>query len=142
VIMGKMIGVLAFLALGGISAEASFASTSLHANLDEMCVCNTTRDFNNKLTLDPCITAAKAQLAEANRLGESVEGRHNVIELARRVKEIASCDIGLATDVAALAALAPDWVQVTFGAALDGTGTGSVRNPTSPTSGSAAGSPS
>jgi hypothetical protein len=130
--ISKVLGAVGLLAAIGFSGHSASASIGLDAN---MCVCGSA---TQKLpgVVDPCILGAKAQLAEAARLGDSPAGRKIIVDLARQVKALAACNVGLATDLAALAAGAPQWAQVAFGAVLDGTGTGSIggsiKKPASP----------
>jgi hypothetical protein len=139
----KFASSLAFFAFIGFSWNSAFAAIDTNTNLNDTCVCASPQGDSqsppNSRSPSLCISSAKAQLDEANHLGDGEEGRKVVRDFARRVKALASCDIGLATDLAALAAEAPDWVQVAFGAELDGTGTGSV-GPKKPPSGGTTGS--
>jgi hypothetical protein len=74
------------------------------------------------------VTVAEAQaiLSSAAKLGNTPAGRQAIVAFAKIVKQVAVCDVALATELAALAANTPTWAQVAFGTALDGNGTASV----------------
>jgi hypothetical protein len=133
--ISKILSAIGLVAVVGFSGHSASASIGLDAN---MCVCGSAQKILPGV-VNPCIIGAKAQLAEAARLGDSAAGRKIVTDLARQVKALAACDVGLATDLAALAAGSPQWAQVAFGAVLDGTGTGSIgggsKKPSSPSIG-------
>jgi hypothetical protein len=143
----KILSAITFIAISGLSFKIGYAAPNTLANINDMCVCSTGQSNSQLSSNDqnPCLVQSKAQLDEATRLNESEEARRIIRELARKVKEIASCDVGLATEIAGLAAAAPDWVQVAFGAALDGTGTGSIGGGVAPSGniggGNSSGSP-
>jgi hypothetical protein len=117
----------------GLVAALSFSSADVAAKVKAACSAGASAS---------CIALIKAELALAAQLGNNAAGLAIAAGLADAVASLGSANPALGTQLATIVATdGASFVQVAFGAVLDGTGTAAIGGGAPPTGqGSSAGS--
>jgi hypothetical protein len=112
------VGLVAALSFSSISAQAAESRATVAAKVKAACSGGASAS---------CIALIKAELALAAQLGNTADGLAIAQGLGDAVASLGSSNPGLGTQLATIVATSgASFVQVAFGAVLDGTGTAAV----------------